>query len=109
MNRLGLIVAALLLLSFLPGLYAAGEPRLFAFDVVVDSEDSTAVRTPTGVAAGSDSELAVVDAHDNRMILFGFSGTEWIEKQTVDLPGTPLAVAHDGTRYMVSLREGRGL
>lgn len=109
MNRRELIVAALLLPVFLPGLFAADEPRLLAWDVVVDSEDSTAVRKPTGVAAGSDSELAVVDAHGNRMILFGFSGTEWTEKQTVDLPGTPLAVAHDGTRYLVSLRGERGL
>ncbi len=108
MNRPGLIVAAILLPAAMAAM-AAEDVRLFAWDAVVDGKDSNAVRTPTGVAAGSDSELAVIDAHGNRMILFGFSGTAWIEKQTVDLPGTPLAVAHDGTRYLVSLREGLGL
>ncbi len=108
MNRPGLILAAILLPAALATL-AAGDVRLFAWDVVVDSEDSDAVRTPTGVAAGSDSELAVIDAHGNRLIVFRFSGNEWAEKRTVNLPAPPLAIAHDGTRYLVSLREGTGL
>ncbi|MBD3866982.1 MAG: hypothetical protein IFK94_02565 [Acidobacteria bacterium] len=109
MNRRGMIACAVLLLACLPGALAAEEDRLFAFEVVVDNEDSSAVRKPTGVAAGSDTELAVVDAHDNRLLIFGFSGTEWTVQQTVNLPAVPLAIAHDGTRYLVSLREGMGL
>jgi hypothetical protein len=109
MNRSGMIACAVLLLALLPGTFAAEETRLFALDVVVDSEDSSAVRKPTGVAAGSDTELAVVDAHDNRLLIFGYSGTEWTERQTVNLSETPLAIAHDGTRYLISLRGGKGL
>lgn len=109
MNRRGRISCIVFLLACLPGAFAAEEVRLFAWDTVVDSEDSSAVGIPTGVAAGSDDELVVVDAHDNRLVVFGFSGTEWTVRQTVNLPATPLAVAHDGTRYLVSLREGKGL
>ncbi len=109
MNRRGLILASILLLSALPGVFAADDARLFAWDVIVDSEDSNSVRKPTGVAAGSDTELAVVDAHENRLIIFGYTGTEWTEQQTVNLPAVPLAIAHDGTRYLVSMRKGKGL
>jgi hypothetical protein len=109
MNRRRTIIWTILLLVCLPGAFAAEETRLFTWDVVVDNEDSSAVRKPTGVAAGSDTELAVIDAHDNRLIVFGYSGTAWTVQQTVNLPGTPLAIAHDGARYMISLREGKGL
>lgn len=109
MNRSGMLICAALLLSFLPAASAAEDARLFSFDVIVDSEDSNTVRIPTGIAAGSDAELAVVDAHENRLILFGFTGTEWTEQQTIKLPAVPLDIAHDGTQYLVSMRGGRGL
>jgi len=109
MKRTGMFLNAILLMALLPGAAVADDTRLFTWDQVVDSEDSSAIRKPTGVAAGSDTELAVVDAHDNRLIVFRFSGTEWTLQQTVKLPAVPLSVAHDGTRYLVSLREGKGV
>jgi hypothetical protein len=109
MNRYRPIVAGFILAAVLPCLAASREPRLFAWEMVIDSADSSAVRIPTGVAAGSNTELAVADADGNRLVVFGFSGTEWTMTKTVQLPGTPLAVAHDGITYLVSLREGKGL
>jgi hypothetical protein len=109
MIRHGLLVAAICLMAVQPFAHAAEEARLFAWEMIVDSEDSAAVQIPTGVAAGSDSELAVIDVQDNRMTLFQFSGVEWTVKRTVELAGAPLAIAHDGTRYLVSLRGGQGL
>jgi hypothetical protein len=61
------------------------------------------------VAAGSDTELAVIDAAGNRLVVFRFSGSEWSVQQTVDLPGSPLGIAHDGSRYLISMRDGKGL
>ena len=101
MKRTGMFLNAILLMALLPGAAVADDTRLFTWDQVVDSEDSSAIRKPTGVAAGSDTELAVVDAHDNRLIVFRFSGTEWTLQQTVKLPAVLLSVAHDGTRIEV--------
>ena len=109
MNRHLSFMAAVLLLVSSQMVFATDNTRRFAFEAVVDSEDSATIRIPMGVAAGSDTELAVVDAHENRLIIFQFTGTEWIEKTKISLAGPPRAIGHDGNRYLVSMREGRGL
>lgn len=69
------------------------------------------LRWPVAAAAAGDDELLVADAHGNRLFLFLRKGgtADWTLEKTLDLSATPRALAFDGQRYIVALRQPGGI
>jgi hypothetical protein len=105
------IVLVLLALGIAQASWAQGSAaRLLVWDEVVQAADEEdALRWPVGVAAASADELAVADIYDSRLLIFIRKATSWTLERKVPLAGTPIALAHDGERYAVSLRQSAGL
>jgi hypothetical protein len=84
-------------------------PRGLVWDGVVQEEEEHDLRWPLAVAASSHEEIAVIDPHGSRLIIF--KQTDGVSKviRSISLPGTPVDIAHDGVRYLVSLRRGSRL
>ncbi len=61
------------------------------------------------VAAASDEDIAVADAHGPRLLRFRRVGVSWQLDRSVELPGVPVGLTWDGERYVASLRRGPGL
>lgn len=110
MNRVTSTIPVLLLLMWLPAAAQrqASEPTL-DWDEVVQPESEQPLRWPVDVAAASADELAVADAYQARLIIIARQSGQWKQVRTISLGGTPYALAHDGVRYAVSLRQGAGL
>ncbi len=81
--------------------------RFLAWEATLQGRDNGDLRWPVGVAAASDVQLGVADAFENRLVVFVLTSGSWRVLQTVSLPGSPRAVAHDGQRYLLSLNGGR--
>lgn len=106
-------VSILLLVALVAPVAPAAAQRssrpMLAFEREIQGSDEQDVRWPVALASGPDGELAVADAHGARLLLFRSSGPSWSLASTVELPSTPVGLAWDGGRYLVSLRGGSGL
>jgi len=79
------------------------------WEEIVPDDDESPLKWPVDVAAASDTEIAVVDARQSLLLVIVMEGGRWQVAGQVRLPGAPIAVAHDGKRWVASLREGEGL
>jgi len=98
--------------SLAPSAPAAAQtraPRLLSFVESVRGSEDVSLRWPVGVAAASDEEIVVADAHEPRLLRFGRIGVSWQLDRAVPLGGTPVDLVWDGRRYLASLRNGQGL
>ena len=104
-----LAISLIVALPALPiGGTAAAEvnlPRTVVFEGVIQEDENSELRRPVTLAAGPGTELAVADTHGSRLLFFKDTGVEWALSTTVELPATPLSLAHDGDRYLLSLRQ----
>jgi hypothetical protein len=87
----------------------AHSARVLSFVESLDGTEEEELRWPVAVAAGSADELAVADAFGPRLLRFRKVGVSWQLDGAVEIPGVPVGLAWDGTRYVSSLRQGRGL
>ncbi len=106
MNRMTSRILVLLLLVLLP---ATAQGGALDWDEVVQPESERPLRWPVDVAAASADELVVADAYQSRLLIIARQSGEWTLIREISLDGTPYALAHDGFRYAVSLRQGAGL
>ncbi len=111
-----LLILGLMATVSSPAAAQAAAPRLLAFEAVLQGEGEAELRWPVAVAAGSTVEIAVADAYRARLVIFsatggasaaGAIGGGWSAERTIPLGAPPLAMVHDGRRYVVALR-GRG-
>ncbi len=102
----GRIEALLVILVLMTSPAVAQRSRFLAFETVIQGSGDAELRWPVSVAAGSALELAVTDVHGSRLVFFSTAGDgeAWTGEHTVRLPAPPLAVVHDGRRYVVALR-----
>ncbi len=103
---------AILVLAALTSLPATAErpaPRVLAFEAVVQGQGDAELRWPVAVAAASALELAVADAWGGRLVIFAANDSGWSTGRAISLGTAPLAVVHDGRRYVVALRGRRDL
>ncbi len=113
-----MIVVVLVAAAFVRPLQAQGDPslvplrgnppRILAWDAVVQGDEAHELRWPVAVAAAA-AEIAVADAYGSRLVVFSGVGNTWTAERSLTLPGVPLALVHDGERYLLSLRQGAGL
>ncbi len=108
MRRRALLAAAALALAALPLGPGRGAPppaRVLAWDGVLPVDEKSPLRWPVAVAGGAPGELAVADAADRRVRLFAEGPTGWGPGPAVTLPAAPVALAHDGRRFLAALRD----
>lgn len=113
-NRRFRFAMILLLVSFGVALTAPVEgqsrlPRVLAWTESLRGTDEQELQWPVAVAAASAGELVVADARGSRVLRFRKVGVSWQMERVINLPGTPVAMTWDGKRYVVSLREDKGL
>jgi hypothetical protein len=89
---------------------AEGGPVL-VWEQVIQADEENQLRWPIAVASRSPDEIAVADVLGSRLLVFrDEGGTQgWTLLRVISLPATPAALADDGRRYLLSLREGAGL
>lgn len=115
MNRPGAVVVTLGLMggsAFLGTSPAAAQPapeRVLSFLESMKGAEGAELRWPVAVAAASAEDVAVADAFGERLLRFRRVGVSWRLEGTVEMGGTPVALASDGRRYVASLRQGKGL
>lgn len=80
-------------------------PRVLAWVDSLQGNDGNRLRWPVAVSAGGDGELAVADAYQPRLILFRRVGVSWQVDRSVSLPAAPVGLAHDGERFIATLRQ----
>lgn len=103
---LGLLVAGLLV----PVPAVSQSPaRVLAWVAEIRGPEDAPLRWPVGVAAAPDGRVAVADAFGSRVLLFTRTGGSWQMERSVDLPGVPAGLTHDGSAFVVSLRGDGGL
>jgi hypothetical protein len=109
-NPLLMVVAvAALLVSESPAAAQGAPPRALAFLESIKGGEDVALRWPVAVAAASDEDIAIADAHGPRLLRFRRVGVSWQLDRAVEMRGVPVGLAWDGSRYVASLRQGRGL
>jgi len=91
------------------GAAQANPARVLSFVELLDGTEEEELRWPVGVAAASAEEIAVADAFGPRLLRFRKVGVSWRLDGAVEIPGVPVGLAWDGTRYVCTLRQGRGL
>jgi len=112
MRCFGRLVTMMTLLSCVTAVPLVAQTRVSRVLVLEDSLHGTEeqeIRRPVALAAASAEEIAVADAHGPRLLLFHKVGVSWQLDQSVPLPGAPVGMAHDGSRYVVAMRERKGL
>jgi hypothetical protein len=92
-----------------PAAAQARLPRIFAVEETLRGTEEQEVRWPIAVASAGEREFAVADAFGPRVSVFRKDGLSWRLDASVDLPGGPVGLAHDGRRYVASLRGEQGL
>jgi len=85
-----------------------GLARSLVLETTLAGTDEQDVRWPVAVATSS-GEIAVADAFGPRLLLFRGSRASWQLESSVELPGAPVDLVHDGRRYVASLRGIQGL
>ena len=86
-----------------------GVPRVLTFMESIKGNEEVELRWPVALAAASAEEIAVVDAFGPRLLRFRRIGVSWQLDHSLELPGAPVDVIHDGERWVVSMRQGKGL
>jgi hypothetical protein len=104
-----LAAATVLLAGGHPAAAQASLPRVLTHLETVKGSEDVALRWPVAVAAASDEEIAVADAFESRLLRFRRVGVSWQLDASVKMPGTPVSLAWDGSRYVASLRQGEGV
>lgn len=92
-----------------PAVAQASLPRLLAPEDSLRGTEEQELRWPVATAAASADEFAVLDAFVPRVFLFRSVGASWELARVAPLPAAPLALAHDGRRYVASLRGEQAL
>ncbi len=107
-QRTGTCVLVVLVLSVvvLPPLTAQTPSRFLALETSLQGKDFGDLRWPVGVAVASAERLGVADVFGKRLLVFVLDRGTWKVEQTITLPSSPRALAHDGRRYIVSLANG---
>lgn len=109
-NCMILVVIATVALDAVPSSLAQiNLPKILAWDKTLRGTDEEHLHWPVAVAAASTEEIAVADAFGPRVLLFRKTGISWELDRTASLPAVPIALTHDGRRYVAALREGQGL
>jgi hypothetical protein len=83
----------------------AALPRGLIFHSAIPGTEELELRWPVAVAAGSANEIAVGDVHGKRLVIVRRSALAWSPEREIVLPAAPVAVAWDGSRYLVSVRQ----
>ena len=110
MKRPWMIVVLLAtLVSVLPVAAQSGISRSLTWEELTAGAEGSRLRWPVAVAAASAEQLAVADGFESRVLLFSRNNGRWEVTRTIKLRGSPRGLAHDGIRYLVSMREGAGL
>ncbi len=78
--------------------------RLLRYAAVVDGPAERPLRWPVAVAVGGADEIAVADAHGNRLLILHRVGSGWPLRREVALPAPPAALAFVGGEYLAVLR-----
>jgi streptogramin lyase len=111
-TKLAVSVLTVSVILVLPGLAilgpaasAASLPRTLIWEGILPEDEDSELRQPVALAAGPNNELAVADVHQSRVLFFTDTGVEWVSSGVVELPAAPLSLAHDGDRYLLSLRQ----
>ena len=86
-----------------------GVPRVLTFMESIKGNEEVELRWPVALAAASAEEIAVADAFGPRLLRFRRIGVSWQLDHSLELPGAPVDVIHDGERWVVSMRQGKGL
>jgi len=92
-----------------PATAQATPPRALSFLEALKGNEETELRWPVAVAAASADEIAVADAHGPRVLRFRRVGVSWQLDRVAPLSAVPVDLAWDGSRYVASLRQGKGL
>jgi hypothetical protein len=78
--------------------------RVLTSSAVVDGTREEPLRWPVALAAASADEFAVADAWKPRLLVYRRVGASWSLARAAALSAAPVALAHDGRRYLVALR-----
>ncbi len=89
--------------GFSPAAAQRTTPRFLAFEAVLQGSGDAELRWPVSVAAGPALTIAIADAFNPRLVIFS-AADGWTAERVIPLPAAPLAVVHDGRRYVVALR-----
>jgi len=108
-GRLVALTTLLLLVTAIPLVAQTRLPRVLVLEDSLHGTEEQEIRRPVALAAASAEEIAVADAHGPRLLLFHKVGVTWQLDQSVPLPGAPVGMAYDGSRYVVSMRARKGL
>ena len=81
-----------------------GPRRVLAWVTSPSGSEENQLRWPIAVAAKSDTEFAVVDAHGPRLFVFRRTGVAFVPAHVVPLSSSPAGIAYDQGRYVVALR-----
>lgn len=82
-------------------------PRILVWVESLQNTEELEIRRPVALASGANDELVVADVHSPRLIVCRRIGVTWQLQRAIELPSAPIALVHDGRRYIASLR-GRG-
>lgn len=103
----------LLAVSLLPGARrleaGIGLPQVMVFEQSWRGVEGKETRWPVALAASSSGEIAVADAYGSRLLVFRRAGVSWTLSKVLSLPGPPVSVAKVEDRYLVALRDGKGV
>ncbi|KAB2965572.1 MAG: hypothetical protein F9K18_06430, partial [Thermoanaerobaculia bacterium] len=93
------IALALVVAIAAPALTQQLAQRLLRYAAVVDGPAERPLRWPVAVAVGGADEIAVADAHGNRLLILHRVGSGWPLRREVALPAPPAALAFVGGEY----------
>lgn len=84
----------------------ASSPRFF-WEENIQGDTEHPLRWPVAVACANETEVAVADAHDPRLLVFRKNREigRWKVWQSIPLPAAPAEVVFDGRRYILALRK----
>jgi len=83
---------------------AATLPRVLTWAGDLKGSEEERMRWPVVAAAASDDDVAIGDAFGPSLIAFHKIGASWQMASVVELPGRPLGLIHDGSRYVATVR-----
>jgi len=107
----GLAILALVVggLLFPAPVVSQSPARVLVWVGEIRGPEDAPLRWPVGVAAAPDGRVAVADAFGSRVLLFTRIARSWQMERSIDLPGVPAGLTHDGSAFVVSLRGDGGL
>ncbi|UCF66211.1 MAG: hypothetical protein JSV80_10455 [Acidobacteriota bacterium] len=103
----GLGIAALVSLLVAPAWAQGSAQTLLVWESAIYGLEELSLRWPVALAMRSEDEIVVVDAYDDKLVVFTNDTGGWIGRRKVALPASPASAAYAGGRYFVSLRGER--